>query len=121
MTIELTAIEELPTETRKIAIKALQFREANMTLRGHIEELGGNPETVNARLEHLLASLVHLGVITEQAMWEINLDWEKKLKPQLQTSLETHREIARQTIARQRELAQRATSSLLRGKEEDLL
>ena len=99
---EPTAIEDLPEETRRIALKALQFREENVSRMQLIEQLGGAVEIANARLEHLLYSLIELGVITEQAMWQINLEWEKKLRPQLIESLSALQRVRRQEAARPR-------------------
>lgn len=84
---DMTPIDELPTETRKIAVKALQFRDANNILKDQIDRLGGRYDFADARLNHLIGSLVRLGVVTEQAMWEIVLDWEKYQKPQLHSIL----------------------------------
>lgn len=83
MTYEVTPIENLDPITQAVANKAQGFREQNAILAGKIETLGGAVDVGPARLEHLMGQLVGLGILTEHAMWEINLDWERNLRPQL--------------------------------------
>lgn len=83
-----TPIEDLDPETQKVAVKAQGLREQNANMAGQIEQMGAGIDVAAARQEHLLNQLVSLGVITEHAMWEINLDWEQSLRPQLKSILD---------------------------------
>lgn len=91
--------EEMPDDIREIALEATDLRQKNKQIAGALEQLGAAIETGGARLEHLLLSLVELGIIDMKKMWEINLDWEETLNKQLR---EAHTRVAQQRIAEQR-------------------
>lgn len=95
---------EMSEEERAIATEASDLRIKNLRIAGALEQLGADVETGSARLEHLLLSLVELGVITPLQMWNINLDWEKNLNQQLR---ESHTRVVQQRQAEARAAGQK--------------
>ena len=82
-----TPLEDLDPETRVVATKAAGLRVSNANMVREIESLGGGVDVLSARVEHFLVTLANLGVITDDQLWNINLDWEQTLRPQLQDLL----------------------------------
>ena len=80
--------DELEPETREIAVFASQMRERNAATIAEIEAMGGGVDVATARLEHILFSLVELGIITDKQLWQMQADWEKALKAQLRQAKE---------------------------------
>lgn len=78
-----TELEDLPEEVQPIARFALQMREKNAQTIGQIEAMGGGVDIATARLEHVLFSLVELGVIDNMQLWQMQADWEKALRMNL--------------------------------------
>jgi hypothetical protein len=101
-----TPIENLDPATQVIAVRAQGLREQNALLAGKIESMGGGVDVNTARIEHLIGHLVHLGILSEHAMWEIALDWEESLRPQLKSILDAAgKRIAELNAAAAREAA----------------
>lgn len=98
-----TPLEDLPEDVQQVAMEAQRLRQANANNIGFIEKNGGGIEIASARTEHLVASLVHMGVITVDQMWQINRDWERSLFVQVKESrrsLEAMIEARRQEAAK---------------------
>lgn len=100
---KMRPFEELDPELQKDVTQVNGLREQNAILAGKIEQLGGGVDTANARIEHLLVSLVTSGRITEHEMWAINLDWELTLRPQLKDSLQKMQAIHQERVEAQRQ------------------
>jgi hypothetical protein len=59
------------------------LRVGNAALTGRIEQLGMDLDVSTPRIEHLMQSLVDIGVITELQMWEMQRNWERHLRGEL--------------------------------------
>jgi hypothetical protein len=75
--------DSLSEDEQKVYNEVAIIRERNSGMVAEIEQLGGNVDIATARMEHLLMSLVELGVITTGQLVHIQKDWELSLKPQL--------------------------------------
>lgn len=95
-------IQDMPPEMAKVAMATQAMRGRNAEIANQIEHLGGGFDLSTAVLEHFKTCLVEAGVITEQQMWEMNLDWEKTLRPQLRNILNRMKDIHRQGQAAQK-------------------
>ena len=75
--------EDMTEDGKRIARTCMGIRQQNANIIKDIEKLGGDVDVSTARLEHLLQSLVDLKILQPSMMWEIQLDWEKRLRSQL--------------------------------------
>lgn len=76
-------LDSLPEETRRKAVYAQQMREKNSNTATAIEQMGAGVEISSARIDHLIQSLVDLGIVTEEQRWEEEAEWQKHLNVQL--------------------------------------
>lgn len=63
--------------------KLNRIRETNSAIVQEIESLGGSLELLTPRMEHFMAFLVQIGVVTEEQLIEECIAWEHNLKEQL--------------------------------------
>lgn len=94
--MEQKTIGDLPVDVQPIAIEVERIRTSNAKIVEEIEAQGAEIDLVTARLEHVMNSLVELGVITEKQMWEMQLDWEKALAAQIKPIRERFRAAVRE-------------------------
>jgi hypothetical protein len=99
-------LDDLDPEVRSIAKRAQKLRESNSGRIGRLESMGVGIEVVNARLEHFMNKLIDAGVLTDDQVWAINLEWEESLAEQIlgmekkvEAVAKKQREMVRQQIA----------------------
>lgn len=103
----MKAIGELPEDVQPIAIKAQKLREQNSARIGRLESMGFGVEVNNARLEHFMDKLVDAGVLSDEQLWAICLDWEEGLETQIigmensirERAMENAKQLRRQKLA----------------------
>jgi hypothetical protein len=96
-------ISDLSAEVQEVAVFALQMREKNAATVERIQSLGGDVDLATAKLEHTLIALVDMGVLTPLQMWQIESDWERKLRKMLKPILERMQGLHQERIKQQQE------------------
>lgn len=76
-------LEDLDPEVRGIAKRSQKLREQNSGRIKRLESMGVPIEVVNARLEHFMDKLCDAGILTDDQVWAINLEWEESLADQI--------------------------------------
>jgi hypothetical protein len=96
-------IEDLPEEIAALAKRCEAIRQNNAHNVTQMERIGVVFDLAITRVEHLMGSLVDLGIITDEQYWALNLEWEESLQRQLKNADSKIREqlANRQNAARQ--------------------
>lgn len=76
-------IEDLPDDVQAIARKSQKLRDENSARISRLESMGVGVEVNNARIEHFMDKLVDAGVLTDEQLWAMCLDWEDNLSTQI--------------------------------------
>lgn len=86
----------IPEDRKDLIASAMQtdeLRKRNASLVGAIKQITGTDvEITDAKLIHLMVSLVHRGIIKIDDCVEIQLDWEKQLLDQLTAMIQAVRD-----------------------------
>lgn len=88
MTIGPLDPETFTDEQTRIHTEMMAIRQRNVARIEKIENHGVQMELATARVEHLIASLIHFGVLTVDQVLEIHKDWELELRKQTKIILE---------------------------------
>lgn len=94
MTIKPLDPKDFNEQQQRVYIAIMALREANVDRIQKIEQFGFQMDLSTARVEQLISSLVHFGVLTIDQVLEIHKDWELTLRAQtkaLQARIERQR------------------------------
>ncbi len=83
--IDYDALDEMQ---KKLYNEVMAIRQRNADRITKIEQSGMSMDLSTARVEHMLSSMVHFGVITTDQLLELNKDWELELRRQSKGILE---------------------------------
>lgn len=76
-------LEQYPEELRPLAKRVIKKRWDNHERVGRLERQGTNLDVVMARLEFTLQQLAEIGVITQEQLLDMALQWEENFALQL--------------------------------------
>jgi hypothetical protein len=73
----------LGPEALKLRDKAITLRGANVRTRRGLEQYGVSFELTAAKVEFMFRKLFDMGLITDDQLWQMHVDWELELQEQL--------------------------------------